>query len=212
VLALIVFALVFAIREEASYECYWYARHKQTAMEGLARQIEEVREGKTDSIGFYGPYADLQLRNLRHLNGLKVLYLDRTDASDKGMGYIRDIPDLRALRIVGCPQIGDRGIEDLAGHPNLENIVLDNTRVSDQGIAVLKRLPKLQTLTLWWDSKRSNSPITDKALASIVEIPTLTALYIGGDWHTKDAVKSLREKRPTLLIDEERMDPFWQKE
>jgi hypothetical protein len=166
----------------------------------LNRDIAAVLRGQGDNIFLYDPAdTDLLLHDLCQLRGLRSLTLDRTNVTDTGMTYIKDIPDLRVLTIDGARRIDDRGIDALAGHPNIEKLSLLNPEVTDAGVAALKKLPKLKMLSLQY-VKGQPSYLTDAALDNIAEIHTLTTLTIAGTWYKQQAVQLLKVKRPDIRI------------
>lgn len=136
----------------------------------IHRDIAAVIRGQADNIILYDTVdTDSLIYELRDLRGLRSLKLDRTNITDTGMNYIKDIPDLRILIINGAQHIDDRGIDAIAGHPNIEALSLYNPQITDAGVASLKRLSKLNTLSLMY-SNRTASYLTDKALDNMVEI------------------------------------------
>jgi hypothetical protein len=165
----------------------------------LDGRIAEVRQGKEDSIELYDPVdTDSMLLTLRHLKGLHSLKLDSTNVTDRGMSYIRDVPDLQTLDISGAKGIHNQGIDALTGHPNIESLSLDYPAITDTGIELLSKLPKLQSLSLY--PHTIYSKLTDKALNSISKMHALKKLVISGGWYTQQALESLKKNRPDLQI------------
>jgi hypothetical protein len=89
-------------------------------------------------------------RGLAHLGGLKdlqILYLSRTRVTDAGLKYLEGLPRLRSLVLHGTA-VGDAGLAHLGRVRSLEVLYLDETRVGDAGLAHLKGLTGLRALDL----------------------------------------------------------------
>jgi hypothetical protein len=94
-----------------------------------------------------GPASPIWLWNLLghdFFHDVTAVYVN----SDKGLGYLDDLPRLQSLYIsshTNSSDITDRGLEQIKGLTNLKNLVLKNTNVTDAGIKdIQKALPNLK--------------------------------------------------------------------
>ncbi len=119
-------------------------------------------------------YADEQVvKPLSRLTGLKMLRLDRTGATDKGMGYLRGLRSLRSLELTE-PRVGDAGLAVLKDLPALEYVDLC-TATGDAGLKYLGQLPNLRWLRI------RMGHIGGPGLAELANLPRLERLSLWGD-------------------------------
>jgi hypothetical protein len=202
---LIIFILLIIIGNKIIFKNeYWDKQREQDQLMWLNRDIDAVLGGKQDTITlYYTVNTDSLLLKLKNIKNLKCLIIQSPDISDKGIYYIKNLSELLKIKIYGGnPGISDKGKEYLSELPKLEELFLWNPVITDKSIETLKKFPNLNTLTLYYDRTHSYHPITDNALKTIGEIDPLKKLTIGGTWYSKEALKTLRERRLDLDIKE----------
>jgi thiol-disulfide isomerase/thioredoxin len=91
---------------------------------------------------------------------------------DAGARYLKDLADLRQLRIQGVDAFSDRGMEHLQGLDGLRLLRLRNTQVTDEGLVHLERLTRLEFLGL------SSKKFTDRALDHLRALQNLESLRL----------------------------------
>jgi len=125
---------------------------------------------------------------IAHLTGLKILNLEDTNITDKGLKYLTGMKSLQILyppRLssdAGMAQIAkikslkalyfkdnyisNDGLKYLAELENLEELALDGKRMSDEGLKHLANLPKLYYLLL-------QRKFTDDGMQYLKNVPNL---------------------------------------
>lgn len=200
----ILIALSYAIVALARHlDVFHTAESYQNNLSYLEDQIQAVRDGKQDSVYLYGTEnTDELLTHLRGLDNLRSLSLDTTDASSKGMSYLRCVPGLRTL-VISCGRgMDDKAIEELAGHATLERLSLMGTRITDKGIEGLTWIPHLRELTVCDNSTHpKTTQFTENGLKKIADISSLERVTVS--WNMREIISYLKEKRPDLEFDYE---------
>jgi Leucine-rich repeat (LRR) protein len=144
-------------------------------------------------------YADERvIKPLSRLTGLKMLRLDRTGVTDKGMEYLRSLRSLRSLQLteprVGdaglavlknlraleymdlCTATGDAGLKYLGQLPNLRWLRIRMGHLGGPGLAELANLPRLERLSLW-----GNGPgLSDQHIRYLEGLTHLKSLTLWG--------------------------------
>jgi beta-lactamase regulating signal transducer with metallopeptidase domain/protocatechuate 3,4-dioxygenase beta subunit/Leucine-rich repeat (LRR) protein len=140
--------------------------------------------------------TDKGLAELRGLKELRSLNLERTKVTGAGLKSLVNFPKLESL-MLSDSLITDEGMDHVAGCPNLQHLSLSYTWMGDDGLAKLVALKELRRLSLSsmyvtdaGIATLKSLPLehlelraiqlTDKALAHIAEIKTLTRLDLDG--------------------------------
>ena len=142
--------------------------------------------------------TDGDLRGLCRLTRLRDVALVGLRTSDATLDCLRQLPELRSVRLADLPKVTDAGLAALADSAGLESldlerlpvgnaglaavwagdkpqlsvVYLDDLRVGDAGVRAVTRAPALRDLTL------DHLPITDAALGGIGSAAHLTHLRI----------------------------------
>jgi hypothetical protein len=169
---LVIFHRVVEVRDD---DAYWPDRSPERCARALAAALAQLTSVRR---------AVLHSQVAAHLTDpaacalVEEVYLwDRGDADGALLALSRR-PNLRVLTIDVREQesdISDRGLAHLARCHQLEDLYIpagDLPNVTDEGIAQLAAAKRLRRLTL------PNVPITDAAMASVVEMPALESLSI----------------------------------
>src|SRR5207244_8835100 len=82
------------------------------------------------------------LDRLKSLDRLRCVAIEGPLVTAEGLGYLTGLTDLGLWRT----RLTDRGLEFLKGLPNLEELNLDDETVTFQGLAILQALPRLKKL------------------------------------------------------------------
>lgn len=114
-----------------------------------------------------------KLRGLPRLQFVEVMY-----ASDRGMTYLRGVPNLKTLIIVGPNRVTEAGIAALAGKGGLAEVRIFDAALRDSWLKPLSLLPDLECLDL------RGPDITDKGLAHLRSMKTLSFLSISENRNT----------------------------
>ena len=97
-------------------------------------------------------YSEITDRGMVHLKGLtklEKLFIGNTDVTDTGLANVKRMSLLRVLDLEGCPNITDAGLVHLAGLKKLEDLRIGVTHVSDAGVKTLhKSLPNCKVYRL----------------------------------------------------------------
>ncbi len=109
----------------------------------------------------------------------------RTWADDYQMNQILVFPKLESLVVEG-PGITNQLIPKIAEQSHLTSLTMKNTLVNDEGVAQLSGMKSLKVIDL-----RVSPLITDKAMESLVKIPTLKAVRLIGGNVTDNGVATL---------------------
>jgi hypothetical protein len=153
--------------------------------------------------------CDRALAFIGRLKNLVELDLDRSDASDKGMGFAASLPDLQkisaALTLVegrsleklssckhlrsidfNCSSFKDENLKYLRAFPELEYLHIARCNVTDQGVKSLAGCNKLALLDL-----SNNSRLTDSCIPYLLTLKNLHFLILDGTSITSRAVMKL---------------------
>jgi Leucine-rich repeat (LRR) protein len=119
------------------------------------------------------------LEPMRHLTGLRILSLNNTGVTDKGMEHLKALRSLRALELSGELSIGNVGLAVLKDLPALEYLDLD-TGATDAGFKDIGQLASLRWLRI------RTGRIWGPGLAELVHLPRLERLCIWGSSEISD--------------------------
>lgn len=179
-------------------------------------QIAQVRGGKRKRIELTRrAISDADLKQLRNLDGLRVLILDAGRVTDVGiatLGELTKLEELRLrssrigdtglghlcrlerLRVLNLPQADftDEGLTQLKSLQRLELLRFGSPRVSDRGMASVRQLDKLRFLHL------IDIPITDDGLLELKAMRQLESLYIDGARITDEGIEQLLAALPEV--------------
>jgi len=107
---------------------------------------------------------------------------------NEGLRYLKELGNLRRLRIENVAEFDDEGMSRLEEIKSLEALFVGRCGVSDEGLRHLKGLGELEFLGLW-----SNGQITDKGLELIKDFRQLKALRLEDAQITDEGLAKLKE-------------------
>ncbi len=161
--------------------------------------------------------TDNALLHIVNMKALRTLNLEGTKVSDKGLRFLRKIPNLETLELsvhdpgviisddsaealgkittlrklsLGGVKITDAGLKHIGALTRLENLALDHTKVTNAGLAHLTQLSHLQHFLC------NGLLITDEGAAHLAKIPSL--LHLHGSLNLTDQGAILLGKLPKL--------------
>ena len=156
------------------------------------------------------------LEPIRHLTGLRMLSLNNSGVTDKGMEHLKELRSLRALELSGELFIGNAGLAVLKDLPALEYLDLDTGatdagfkdlgqlaslrwlrirtgRIWGPGLAELAHLPRLERLCIWGSSEIADQHI--RYLEGLTQLQSLTLWGTGMDRLTDSSLVSIGKLR-----------------
>jgi|GEM_PF-3087527 len=138
---------------------------------GAIRPLRDltIRPGRVTDRGVAALSGLDQLRELNFHSGVKGSHV-----TDAAAAHLAGLPALRRL-VLGSTEIGDGGLEALAGAKSLEWLLLYGNRVTSEGLRHLARLPALTRLEL------SGIRGPGGGLSHLSSLKGLTILKIYGD-------------------------------
>jgi Leucine-rich repeat (LRR) protein len=119
-----------------------------------------------------------QIKTLEHLD----LPQEQRGITDSGLAYLGQLPNLRQLHVsrihyndpkMNTEYYTDKGLEALTRCTGLEELSIGSIGITDAGIDHIAKLPKLKCLHLFGCDN-----VTDKGLAKLAGIKSLTTLYV----------------------------------
>jgi len=127
---------------------------------------------------------DADLKSLRELKRLKVLYLGYgTRTTDAGLVQLKTVTSLEELNLPET-QVTDAGLAHLKGLKNLRKLGLTNCKgITNQGLVHLKGLKKLTNVAVY------GTQVTERGAAELQK--ALPDVYVGG------ALQALAPGQPT---------------
>jgi hypothetical protein len=117
---------------------------------GGSPTIEQIATGPDGwclLVDFRDPCSDDALRALTSTKKLCEIRILAGGVTDTGLGYLKDLPDLKVL-VVSTKELTDKGLESIGALPALTQLDIARTRVSEKGLAALADLTNLKELYL----------------------------------------------------------------
>ncbi|WP_020474962.1 leucine-rich repeat domain-containing protein [Zavarzinella formosa] len=134
--------------------------------------------------------ASPAVKSLQGHKTLADLTLSGPGVTDEVFKLGQAFPSLSVLSI-NASKITDAGLSEAKNIPNLTRLEMDLcTGLTDAGMTELRGLPNLASLGLLY------VPITDKGLAELAQIKTLTTIQIGGTKITRAGYKAFEKALP----------------
>ncbi|MHC4397246.1 MAG: leucine-rich repeat domain-containing protein [Planctomycetota bacterium] len=96
------------------------------------------------------PISDEGLKHLGKLGCLEELHIGGQGITNRGMGHIVKLTNLRRLVLYGCPSVTNEGLARLMTLKSLEEMNVGSTKITASGLSCLKALPNLTRL---WGSQ-----------------------------------------------------------
>ena len=133
---------------------------------------------------------------------LHSLIIGGAGIDNRACTALRQIRELRSLNLSET-NITDRGLEELAGHPNLRvlDLGMQYEGLTPRGLRILSTIPHLQYLSFFnlkW--------LTDADIEVFVGFTNLRVLNVHQTGITAEGADRLRELLPNCLV----FDPHWQ--
>jgi thiol-disulfide isomerase/thioredoxin len=106
----------------------------------------------------------------------------------QGVIHLKQLPNLRNLRIQELDEFTDEAMAHLKDIKSLKSLILIQSQVTDDGLVNLKNLTNLELLALW-----RNDQFTDKALDHLRGLNNLKILRFDDAQITDDGLKKLKQ-------------------
>ena len=164
------------------------------------RDLSPLSNLKPDDLymlSIYGPYQggalpdDTCMPYIAHLTGLKVLKLENTRISAKGVQSLKHLKNLERLAL--SKRATDEALAELAELPLLKALYLKEHRLTNTGFTHLQKLYALEELSL------GQGRMTDAGLAHLATLPRLRYLLLQGNNFTDAGTVHLKNI-PSLKI------------
>lgn len=128
---------------------------------------------------------------IAHLTGLRILELEDTVISTKGIKHLGNLKSLEYLSMSG--EITDVGLAEIAQLQSLKGLYLRESRLTDAGLAHLANLTSLEELAL------GQGRMTNAGLAHLAKLTSLHYLMLSGNNFTDAGIVHLKDI-PSLRI------------
>lgn len=147
---------------------------------------------------FIAPPTDVELAQLKVFKDAPLhLYVPQSDRiGDTGMEHLAQLNGLRALSLLGCRWVTDRGLANLRKMPNLESVWLTgNDQITDNGMEYLAELKGLKQLSLF-NCKR----VTDDGARRFKSHTGLKSIILKECGVTDAGIDELRKALPACKV------------
>jgi len=167
-------------------------RNTQVADAGLAHLTGMTKLRKLDlsSNPITGKITDAGMVHLKNLKSLEQLKLPYSGISDVGLSHLTELSSLKKLNVYS-DSVTDEGLANLVKLKSLKELDIScNVRgrnITDAGMEKLSECACLKALSLQY------CPITDKGLAQLAKLKSLTRLRIYKTQVTGDGLAVLKE-------------------
>ncbi len=170
----------------------------------LAKRIKDVGGGQIIEQVSDGPEAwsllvefpvktnDDAMRVFDSVRKLSEIRILDGGVTDKGLGYLRGLPELQCL-VVNSPDITDDGMKFIATLKGLRSLDLLGARLTDKGLTSLAKLSNLKELYLY------GADVRDAGIESLKTMQHLDWLYLPSSV-TKAKLEDLRRALPKVNI------------
>lgn len=158
----------------------------------LIRELRDLRKCFLVLDGI--PIKPAGLAELKTINNILLLSVQRTPVTDEGLRQIEGIVSLRLLRL-NWTKIGDDGLRHINRLPELRMLYLTGTKITDQGAGQLVILKKLQALQL------ADTKISDHGAAYLAGLSELEFLSLRGTDVGDDCVAVLSKLKRLKRVD-----------
>ena len=137
------------------------------------------------TIALHSEITDETMAAILEFPELNQLCFDRTTVTDKQLGILGSIRNLKFLNLDETAITDKSVISFVATQNNLQSLRLSGTAISDTGVKSLVKLTRLSWLDL------ENTQITDASAASLAQIKSLKVLRIRGTRLTDGGLQTL---------------------
>jgi len=197
----------------------WLVIYNQSEWSDLS-PLSNLRPDDIYKLSLSGSYeggprpGDRCMAHIGSLTGLKVLDLNMTDITARGMKHIEKLKSLERLTLpmptnnAGLAHVAkleslkalyfkqnkvtNAGLAHLEKLKSLEELELGGEKISDKGLIHLAELPRLRYLMLWGEN------FSDAGMAHLKNIPSLRILHAGGLRQLTDAALPHLSEIPNL--------------
>jgi hypothetical protein len=104
------------------------------------------------------------------LTGLRILWLQESEATDDRLANLRGLSRLEVLHIWNADELTDRGVAHLAGLGSLKDLEITDSKMTAEGLTHLARLARLESLHI------AGSRVDDEWLARLAMMKQIRSL------------------------------------
>jgi len=134
--------------------------------------------------------AELGYNDSGHVISVNLRY---KQFDDKGMEHLAGLPNLEVLNLT-FTQITDEGLAHLRNSRRMTALSLDQTSITDQGLKHLAGMKNMSVLNL------NAVPITDQSIETLAQMTKLTILVLTNTQLTPEGVQRLQKRLPDTNI------------
>lgn len=142
------------------------------------------------------PLTDDGLRQIEGIVSLRLLRLNWTKIGDDGLRHINRLPELRMLYLTGT-KITDHGAQQLVILKKMQALQLAETKITDQGAAQLAGLSELEFLSL------RATDVGDETVAVLSKLKRLKRVDLTDTRMTADGIQALKDALPECFVERE---------
>jgi len=153
--------------------------------------LSNLRPDDLYKLTIYGPPPpgpkpdDRCMPHIAHLTGLKVLELEDTAISVKGVKLLCNLESLERLSL--SKQLTDEGLAEVSQLRSLKGLYIKESRLTDAGLVHLANLTSLEELAL------GQGRTTNAGLAHLAKLPSLRYLMLSGKNFTDAGMVYLKD-------------------
>lgn len=139
--------------------------------------------------------SELGLSSISKIESLEELGFTRTEISDADLHRLADVKN---LKVIGLSEnnITGQGLSHLSPLKGLSDLTLQEKKITDEGFASVVTLENLKVLRFY------NTQVTDLGFSNIARMKKLQALHLNSIDRNSAALADLRQKCPTLRIEQ----------
>ena len=116
-----------------------------------------------------------------------------SNVKDSDLSLLEKLPEIRVLGASAC-EIGDTGMQHIAGLEKLEGLIANDTDISDASAHCWENLVNLKHLDL------SKTKITDASVPELLKLRKLEYLDVHGTAISSAGIEKLRVSLPECLV------------
>jgi hypothetical protein len=119
----------------------------------------------------------------------RITGLETNGLTDAMLSRVAGLDHVTTLRLEGCRQLTDEGVQQLARMPQLLELDLSGCVLTDRALDVLRHLPRLRRFAMRWQSG-----ITDDGIANLAFCDDLESVDLMGTQTGDGAIRALAGK------------------
>jgi hypothetical protein len=171
-------------------------RQREDRLLSETLKTAESIDGEVVTVTFLEPTVTArQLRFLRRYPKLKRLVFSSTSSLEGRLESLRAIAELTTIDLSSVGWLDETAMSDIAGLPQIRNLLLGKSTISDSQLSRLATQPGLTDLSL-----RDCRRISDHSIDTLTSLPALKQLDLVGTGVSLEGFMRLRTARQDLTI------------